>query len=553
RYGVQAKAAADQPTSTVALIDWEHPEAHDFAIAEEVTLKGSRERRPDLVLYVNGIAIGVIELKRSRVSIGDGIRQNLSNQQSAFNAWFFSTNQLVLAGNDSEGLRYGAIQTPEKYFLSWKEDEADNRRLKLDKYLLNICRKERLIELLRDFVLFDAGSIKLPSVHQYFGIKAAQSFIRRREGGIIWHTQGSGKSIVMVLLARWILAHNANARVLIITDRDELDQQIKDVFADANERVHRSSSGQDLMRVLGLPSPRLICSLVHKFGARGVDDFEAHIARLQREPCPTCGELFVFVDECHRTQSGRLHRLMKAILREATFYGFTGTPLLTKDRATTLEVFGRYIHVYKYSEAVADQVVLDLVYEARDIDQRISSQQRIDQWFDAKTADLNPWQVRELKRYWGTMQAVLSSRSRINRIVMDIIYDISTQKDLASERATAMLVASSIYEACRYFELFNQTELKGRCAVVTSYDPKARDISKEETGAHTETDKQFIYNTYTQLLESVQPTSGQSRSEAYEEMAKRVFVKEPARMKLLIVVDKLLTGFDAPSCRVLYI
>ncbi|MCT0224753.1 type I restriction endonuclease [Synechococcus sp. CS-1328] len=142
RYGVQVKAAADQPTSTVALIDWQTPEANDFAIAEEVTLKGHQERRPDLVLYVNGIAVGVIELKRSRVSIGDGIRQNLSNQQPQFNAWFFATNQLVFAGNDTEGLRYGAILTPEKFFLSWKEDEADNSRLKIDKYLLKICRKD---------------------------------------------------------------------------------------------------------------------------------------------------------------------------------------------------------------------------------------------------------------------------------------------------------------------------------------------------------------------------------------------------------------------------
>ncbi len=214
RYGVQVKAAADQPTSTVALIDWHTPDANDFAIAEEVTLKGPKERRPDLVLYVNGIAVGVIELKRSRVSIGDGIRQNLSNQQPEFNAWFFATNQLVFAGNDSEGLRYGAILTPEKYFLTWKEDEADNSRPKLDKYLIKICRKERLIELLRDFVLFDAGIKKLPRVHQYFGIKAAQQHVHERRGGIIWHTQGSGKSIVMVLLARWILANNPNARVV---------------------------------------------------------------------------------------------------------------------------------------------------------------------------------------------------------------------------------------------------------------------------------------------------------------------------------------------------
>ncbi|MCS5699991.1 HsdR family type I site-specific deoxyribonuclease [Cyanobium sp. FGCU-52] len=554
RYGVQVKAAADQPTSTVALIDWNNPEANDFAIAEEVTLKGNQERRPDLVLYVNGIAIGVIELKRSRVSIGDGIRQNLSNQQPEFNAWFFATNQLVLAGNDSEGLRYGAIQTPEKYFLSWKEDEADNSRLKLDKYLLKICRKDRLIELLRDFVLFDGGIKKLPRVHQYFGIKAAQKHVRERRGGIIWHTQGSGKSIVMVLLARWILANNPNARVVIVTDRDELDKQIESVFGAAGETIQRSSSGKDLMQALSQPRPRLLCSLVHKFGVRGVDDFEAYLEQLQAQPSPAIGELFIFVDECHRTQSGKLHRVMKALLPEAVFIGFTGTPLLNKDKATSLEVFGGYIHTYKFSEGVEDKVVLDLVYEARDIDQRLSSQERVDQWFESKTATLNPWQQRELKRQWGTLQNVLSSRSRMERIVFDIIHDFAVNiQRLASQRGNAILVASSIYEACRYFELFQHTELKGKCAVITSYDPKAADVSKEEVGANTETDKQVIFSIYQQLLSGIAPQPGMSRTETYEEQAKQLFISQPAQMKLLIVVDKLLTGFDAPSCSVLYI
>ena len=178
----------------------------------EVTLKGNHERRPDIVLYVNGIAIGVLELKNSRVSIGDGIRQNLSNQQPEFNDWFFSTVQFIFAGNDSEGLKYGAIGTQEKFFLEWKEDENDNSRLKLDKYLLKMCRKDRLIELMHDFVLFDGGVKKLPRAHQYFGTKAAQEHVRRKKGGIIWHTQGSGKSIVMVLLAKWILENNPNAR-----------------------------------------------------------------------------------------------------------------------------------------------------------------------------------------------------------------------------------------------------------------------------------------------------------------------------------------------------
>jgi type I restriction enzyme R subunit len=553
RYGVQVKAAADQPTSTVSLIDWHAPEANDFAIAEEVTLKGAQERRPDLVLYVNGIAIGVIELKRSRVSIGHGIRQNLSNQQPEFNAWFFATNQLVFAGNDSEGLRYGAIQTPEKYFLSWKEDEADNSHIKLDKYLLKICRKDRLIELLRDFVLFDAGVKKLPRVHQYFGIKAAQQHVQQRRGGIIWHTQGSGKSIVMVLLARWILANNPNARVVIITDRDELDKQIEGVFGGAGETIQRSSSGRDLMQALSQPLPRLLCSLVHKFGVLGVDDFEKYLEDLQSQSSPAVGELFIFVDECHRTQSGKLHRVMKTLLPDALFIGFTGTPLLKKDKATSLEVFGGYIHTYKFSEGVEDKVVLDLVYEARDIDQRLSSQERVDQWFDTKTVNLNPWQQRELKRQWGTLQNVLSSKARMNRIIADIVFDFSLRPRLASQRGNAILVASSIYEACRYFELFNQTELKGKCAVITSYDPKAADVTKEEVGANTETDKQFIYNTYNRLLDGIAAQPGLSRTETYEEQAKERFIKQPAQMKLLIVVDKLLTGFDAPSCSVLYI
>src|SRR5205807_2697866 len=295
------------------LFNWRQPEQNEVAIAKEVTLKGNYERRPDIVLYVNGIAVGVLELKNSRVSIGDGIRQCLSNQLAMFNAWFFSTVQFIFAGNDSEGLQYGAIGTPETYFLKWKEDEADNTRFKLDKYLLKMCEKHRLIELMHDFVLFDGGVKKLPRVHQYFGIKEAQSHAREKKGGIIWHTQGSGKSIVMVLLAKWILENNPNARVAIITDRDELDKQIERVFTETGEAIKRSSSGRDLMNALAQARPRLLCSLVHKFGKRDVDDFDAFIKELEAQPSQTVGEVFVFVDECHRTQSGKLHRVMKAM------------------------------------------------------------------------------------------------------------------------------------------------------------------------------------------------------------------------------------------------
>ncbi|MHA6896913.1 type I restriction endonuclease subunit R [Ralstonia pseudosolanacearum] len=557
RYGVPVKTDAGQPTETVHLVNWREPHKNDFALSEEVTLKGGHERRPDIVLYLNGIAIGVLELKNSHVSIGDGIRQNLSNQLPEFNAWFFSTVQLVMAGNDSEGLQYGTIKTEEKYFLSWKEDEADNRHYKLDKYLLKLCNKDRLIELLRDFVLFDGGFKKLPRVHQYFGIKAAQEHVRQRKGGIIWHTQGAGKSILMVLLARWILESNPHARVAIVTDRDELDKQIERVFTDAGETVYRTNSGRDLMQQLGQARPRLLCSLVHKFGlnARGKkeQEFDTFIKELEAQPSQTVGEVFVFVDECHRTQSGRLHRVMKAMMPNAVFIGFTGTPLLKQDKATSLEVFGGYIHTYKFSEAVEDGVVLDLVYEARDIDQKLGSTDQIDQWFETKTRALNDWQKDELRKQWGTMQNVLSSKSRMDRVVSDIIFDFAVKPRLSNERGNAILVASSIYEACKYFTLFQKTLFKGRCAVVTSYNPQARDVTLEEIGANTETDKQFIYNTYTELLKDVDAKPGMNKTETYEEKVKALFIKEPASMKLLVVVDKLLTGFDAPPCSYLYI
>lgn len=553
RYGVKVKAAASEATETIHLINWQEPEKNEFAIAEEVTLRGNHERRPDLVLYVNGIAIGVLELKNSRTSIGDGIRQLLSNQQGDFNEWFFSTIQIVFAGSDSEGLQYGSIKTEEKYFLQWKEDEADNSLFKLDKYLLRMCRKDLLIELMHDFVLFDGGVKKLPRAHQYFGIKAAQAQVHEKKGGIIWHTQGSGKSIVMVLLAKWILENNPNARVAIITDRDELDKQIKRVFTEAGEAIVRTSSGRDLMSQLGQAKPRLLCSLVHKFGRNGVDNFEAFIKELEAQPSPAVGEIFVFVDECHRTQGGKLHRVMKAMMPNAVFIGFTGTPLLAKDRKKSLEVFGGYIHTYKFSEAVEDEVVLDLVYEARDIDQHLGSQHKIDAWFEAKTKALNDWQKAELKNRWGTMQAVLSSRSRMDRVVSDIIFDFSVKPRLSSERGNAILVASSIYEACKYFALLQKTLFKGKCAVVTSYNPQTKDVTLEDTGANTESDKRFVYNTYVDLLRDVDPKPGITKTEAYEEWAKALFTKEPANMKLLVVVDKLLTGFDAPPCTYLYI
>jgi type I restriction enzyme, R subunit len=551
RYGIDVAPDAGENFVKVKLVNWKPTEFNDndFTIAEEVTIQGKREKRPDIVIYVNGIALGILELKRSTVSIGDGIRQNITNQQKEFIESFFSTIQLIFAGNDTQGLVYGSIKTPEKYYLKWKEDIENNDEILLDKYLLKMCRKDRLLELIYDFTLFDGGIKKLCRPHQYFGIKEAQKFVRNKEGGIIWHTQGSGKSITMVWLAKWILENNPNARVVIITDRDDLDKQIERVFVDVGEQIKKAKSGRDLISKLIEPSPRLLCSLVHKFGKKDIEDFEEYLEELKKNPPKVKGELFVFVDECHRTQSGRFHKLMKAILNKAIFFGFTGTPLLKKDKKTSVEVFGKYVHTYKFNEAVEDEVVRDLVYEARDIDQKLSSPERVDEWFKVKTRGLNEYQQSALKQKWGTMQRVLSSKSRMGKIVDDIVMDCNTKTRLSSGFGNAMLVASSIYDACRYYELFQETELSGKVGLITSFEPHSSSIAKEDTGEETETEREYIYRVYTEELLKGYRNS----TEKYEEWAKEKFIKEPSQMKLLIVVDKLLTGFDAPPCTYLYL
>lgn len=314
RYGVPVQTSVEQQTETVWLIDWANPHANHFAIAEEVSIKGEHNKRPDLVLYVNGIALGVIELKRSKVSVAEGIRQNIGNQKQHFIRPFFTTVQLLFAGNDVEGLRYGVIDAEEKYWLQWKEPSDIEEPL--DRGLQQMCSKERLLELTHDFIVFDLGVKKIARHNQYFGVKAAQERVATREGGIIWHTQGSGKSLVMVWLARWLYENQHDARVLIITDRTELDSQIEADFKGVNESIYRTKNGADLITKLNQHQPWLICSLVHKF--RGDDEpapddsnAEDEFIRELNSRIPADfyakGNLFVFVDEAHRTQSGKLH------------------------------------------------------------------------------------------------------------------------------------------------------------------------------------------------------------------------------------------------------
>ena len=566
RYAVKVKPNVVDNHVDVWLIDWHNPRNNDFVVAEEVSVTGEKTKRPDLVLYINGIAIGVIELKRGKVDVTKGITQNLDNQKSMFIQSFFATMQLVMAGNDSQGLRYGTIETKGKYYLTWKEiTNPKYQHLRhpaidalcatteniLDQHLIQVCHPERLIELLRDFLVFDAGTKKLCRHNQYFGLKSAQNFVKKREGGIYWHTQGSGKSLSMVWLAKWILSNITNSRVLIITDRTELDEQIEGVFYGVGETIYRTKSGIDLVNQLNTKDKDLLCSLIHKFGKKSKKDqgnYKDFIAELKKslpKNFKAKGDIYVFIDECHRTQSGKLHDAMKEILGNAVLLGFTGTPLLKKDKQKSIEIFGPYIHSYKFNEAVKDGVVLDLQYEARDIEQRINNQAGIDKWFDAKTKGLNNFAKTELKRRWGTMQKVLSSKSRLEKIVFDIIQDFDLKPRLSDGHGNAILVSSSIYQACKYYELFQQNGFT-KCAIITSYEPTESDIKGESTGEEALTEKLKQYDIYKKML-------GKKLPEQFEKEVKSTFVKHPAQMKLLIVVDKLLTGFDAPSATYLYI
>ena len=565
RYGVNVSPDVGTKKITVNLIDWEHPDKNQFYIAEEVTINSSTPdsftKRPDLVIYVNGIALAVIELKRSKVSVHDGIRQTIGNQQENFIRPFFSTVQLLFAGNDSQGLYYGVIDTPEKFWLRWKEPDASIPN-ELDRSVTQWFNKERLLEIIHDFLVFDAGVKKVCRPNQYFAVKAAQPRCEKKEGGVIWEAQGSGKSLIMVWLAEWIHENIDNSRVVIITDREELDEQISDGFKDTGETIARAKSGAGLIGMLNEEAPWLLCTLIHKFGKKNVEGkgdmagvkteiplekyLEDIVAQLP-QGFKAKGNIFVFIDECHRTQGGYLHEAMKTIMgKDVMMIGFTGTPLLHTQKKDTWQTFGPLIHAYRFNEAVEDGVILDLRYESRKVDQFLGNKDKIDAWFEKKTKGLNKVAAARLKGRWATMQNIFSSRQRIDAVVGDICLDMDTMPMLVNRRGNAILVADSIYQACRYWDAFQKTALKGHCAVITSFEAKADDINMASSGEN-ESEDEYKYRIYKEM------TDGHKSVSAFEAYAKKEFIDHPKNMRLLIVVDKLLTGFDAPSACVLYI
>ena len=584
KYGLKLAEFPGEAPKTIYFINWEEPEKNNFYIAEEVTVNGNVEKRPDIVLYINGIAIAVMELKKSTVSVADGIRQNVTNQREQFIQRFFSTIQICVAANDSEGLRYGTSGTTEKYYLEWKEDnftdqlqdkddldkeieaKCEKQLNLLEKQCYRIFQKERLLDIIHNFIIYDSGIKKICRYNQFYAIKRCEKRLVRNQGGIVWHTQGSGKSLTMVWLTKWILENIKSSRVLIITDREELDEQIEKIFTGVDLKIARSKSSDNLLTHLNSYETRLMCSLIHKFGRRTGEvsdlDYEKYVEELKKTipaDFSVKDKVFVFVDECHRTNSGKLHLAMKSIMPDSVFVGFTGTPLLKvdKEQKTTATLFGGFIHTYKFDQAVSDGVVLDLRYEARNIPQEVNSKEKIDAWFEAKTKGLMPKATTALKEKWATMQKLYSSKDRLSKIALDIIFDFGTKPRLCDGRGNALLVAGSIAEACRYYEIFQDKNFKN-CAIVSSYKPNRSELRTDFSSTTEDSENWKKQKAYLKMLGynpdvSVEDDDFYKKIEVFEKRVKDMFVEEPANMQLLIVVDKLLTGFDAPPCTYLYI
>lgn len=566
RYGRQGAKDENGHRQTVHYIDWGDISKNDFFVAEEVSVlrfdKVTR-KRPDVVIYINGIALGIFELKSSCVSANKGIRQLLQNQKKENIMGFFSTSQLLFAGNEAQGLFYGTTETKEKYFYQWKEDRKATDKLsakirllqgkevnRLRDGVVSLCQKERFLSLVHDFLIYDAGFKKVCRHNQYFANIAARKRIQDGEGGIIWNTQGSGKSLIMVWLTKWIIENINDSRVVIITDRDELDDQIESLFIDVEEKVRRAKSCADLRSILDKNEDAIVCSLIHKYGHNAgkqsdIDQYRKELLKDLPKDFKAKGNIIAFIDECHRTNSGKLHEAVKVLMPDAILIGFTGTPLLKTDKKSSIETFGTYIHTYKFDEGVADGVVLDLRYEARDVDQDLSSQDKVDLWFEQKTQGLTERAKLQLKQSWTSINKLYSSKQRLEKIASDIVFDMSLKPRLKDDRGTAMLVAGSIYEACRYWEIFMSMGFT-KCAIVTSYEPTTQSVRTATSDLSQESEEEYKKKIYERML-------GDEKLSEFEKRVKEQFKDEPAQMKLLIVVDKLLTGFDAPSETYLYI
>ena len=527
-------------------IDWETPQNNMFHITE-VFAVDSRDRqhnaRPDIVLFINGIPFAVIECKAPHIPVEEAVGQMIRNQQAAYIPHLFKFAQLVVATNKN-AVKYATVGTPKKFWSVWKEqdDEWLQTRLKAlvpdrmpteqDRNIISLFSPERVYELIRYFILFDANVKKVCRYQQFFAVREIMKTIAEsdehgnRRSGVIWHTQGSGKSLTMVMLAKYILMElkDCHPRVVIVTDRKELDAQIAATFAHTRLTPARATSGRHLVELVNSARADVITSIINKFNT----------VERQEVKNPS-RDIFVLVDESHRSNYGLMATRMRSVFPNACYIGFTGTPLM-KSEKNTMARFGRLIHKYTIRDGVEDGAIVPLIYEGRFVEQKVD-EENIDLWFKQTTRRLTEAQREDLRRKWSSIRRLTSTDARIKRIALDISeHFIEGYKDTGFK---AMLATNYKRDAIRYLECFEQFgDLN--CAVVISPPDMREGVDDVDEGADD-----LVVSFWNKMMQQY------GDADRYEEAIKNRFCD--GEIDILIVCSKLLTGFDAPLCQVLYI
>lgn len=527
-------------------IDWEHPENNLFHVTEEFAVESQdklHNARPDIVLFINGIPFAVIECKAPHISVDQAVEQMIRNQQADYIPQLFKYAQIVMATNKNV-VKYATAGTPKKFWSVWKEQDtafldsrltqlvADRAPTEQDRNIISLFSRERLMELTRYFVLFDANVKKICRYQQYFAIREIIKTIAQRDSkgnrqsGVIWHTQGSGKSLTMVMLAKYILMELAvcNPRVVIVTDRKELDGQIAATFAHTRLNPARATSGRHLVELVTNGKADVITTIINKFNTA---------ERLEAKN--NSRDVFVLIDESHRSNYGSMAAKMRTVFPNACYIGFTGTPLMKREK-NTLTKFGKLIHKYTIQDGVEDGAIVPLIYEGRFVEQKVD-EENIDMWFQQTTKRLTDPQKEDLRRKWSSIRRLTSTDARIKRIALDINnHFVFGFKNTGFK---AMLATNYKRDAIRYLKCFEQFgDLN--CAVVISPPDMRESVDDIDEG----TDNMVI-----EYWEKMMKQYGDA--DTYEEAMKNKFCD--GEIDILIVCSKLLTGFDAPVCQVLYI
>ena len=527
-------------------IDWDNPQNNVFHVTEEFAVD-SRDRqhnaRPDIVLFINGIPFAVIECKAPHIPVDEAVGQMIRNQQAAYIPQLFKFAQLVVATNKN-AVKYATVGTPKKFWSVWKEqdDEWLQTRLKAlvpdrmpteqDRNTVSLFSRERVFELIRYFILFDANVKKVCRYQQFFAVREIMKTIAEsdehgnRRSGVIWHTQGSGKSLTMVMLAKYILMElkDCHPRVVIVTDRKELDAQIAATFAHTRLTPARATSGRHLVELVNSARADVITSIINKFNT------------VERQEIKNPSrDIFVLVDESHRSNYGLMATRMRSVFPNACYIGFTGTPLM-KSEKNTMARFGRLIHKYTIRDGVEDGAIVPLIYEGRFVEQKVD-EENIDLWFKQTTRRLTEAQREDLRRKWSSIRRLTSTDARIKRIALDISeHFIEGYKDTGFK---AMLATNYKRDAIRYLECFEQFgDLS--CAVVISPPDMREGVDDVDEGADD-----LVVSFWNKMMQQY------GDADRYEEAIKNRFCD--GEIDILIVCSKLLTGFDAPLCQVLYI